>query len=316
GWCLGRRGGGFCGRARASPSLRPVSPSPPGPSPPRQVGAEGAEATANFMAVGLFHHDPGSLSAAFVHERFRRTASLPPGVRYPAGGWGQVMERMAARAHDLGVRVETSARVDELPADRGPVIVATSLAAARGLLGDESPRWTGGRTVLVDLAVRRARKDPFVVSDLDRTGWIERFSAVSPLLSPRGESLFQAQFPVPPDAGKADGVAHAEELLDAAVPGWRERETWRRTALAHDRTGALDPPGTTWRDRPAIDRGDGVFLAGDQVAAPGLLGEVAFSSGLTASSLALRALGASHGPGASRTARHPATGTDLDLKVA
>jgi len=26
---------------------------------------------------------------------------------------------------------------------------------------------------------------------------------------------------------------------------------------------ALDPPGTTWRDRPAIDRGDGSFLCGD-----------------------------------------------------
>ena len=40
------------------------------------------------------------------------------------------------------------------------------------------------------------------------------------------------------------------------------------------RSGALDMPGTTWRDRPAVDRGDGVFLAGDMVAAPGLLAEV------------------------------------------
>ena len=43
-------------------------------------------------------------------------------------------------------------------------------------------------------------------------------------------------------------------------------------------TGAIDLPGTTWRDRPAIDRGNGIFLAGDQVAAPGLLSEVAFAS--------------------------------------
>ena len=44
------------------------------------------------------------------------------------------------------------------------------------------------------------------------------------------------------------------------------------------RSGALDMPGTTWRDRPAVDRGDGVFLAGDMVAADGLLAEVAWAS--------------------------------------
>lgn len=52
------------------------------------------------------------------------------------------------------------------------------------------------------------------------------------------------------------------------------------------RTGALDPPGATWRDRPAIDRGDGVFLAGDMVAAPGLLFEVGAASAVEAARLA------------------------------
>ena len=52
----------------------------------------------------------------------------------------------------------------------------------------------------------------------------------------------------------------------------------------------MDLPGTTWRDRPAVDRGDGVFLAGDQVAAPGVLSEVAFASGIEAASLAVRSL--------------------------
>ncbi len=55
------------------------------------------------------------------------------------------------------------------------------------------------------------------------------------------------------------------------------------------RSGALDLPGITWRDRPAIDRGDGVFLVGDMVAAPGLLAEVSFASALEASRLALEA---------------------------
>lgn len=52
--------------------------------------------------------------------------------------------------------------------------------------------------------------------------------------------------------------------------------------VVEDESGALDLPGTTWRDRPAGDRGDGVFLVGDMVAAPGLLGEVSFNSAVAA----------------------------------
>ncbi len=95
--------------------------------------------------------------------------------------------------------------------------------------------------------------------------------------------------PVGPDAGKADGVAHAERLLDLGFPGWRERTVWRRASLSRGRTGAVDRPGTTWRDRPAVDRGDGVYLVGDRVAAPGVLSEVSFTSAVEAVSLALRA---------------------------
>ena len=57
------------------------------------------------------------------------------------------------------------------------------------------------------------------------------------------------------------------------------------------RTGALDRPGRTWRDRPAVDRGDGVFLAGDMVAAPGCLSEIAWASAREAGQLALEAAG-------------------------
>jgi hypothetical protein len=53
------------------------------------------------------------------------------------------------------------------------------------------------------------------------------------------------------------------------------------------RHGALDLPGTTWRDRPTVDRGEGTFLAGDMVAAPGLLSEVAFNNAIDASRRAL-----------------------------
>ncbi|MFE0453532.1 NAD(P)-binding protein [Streptomyces sp. NPDC058914] len=262
------------------------------------AGEEGARAAAHYSAVALFHHDPGALSAAFVQERLLRATKLPPEAHYPRGGWGALVDRMAARAWNLGVRVETLSRVDTLPTDT-PVIVATSLAAARRLLGDDSLTWPSGRTALVDLAVRslprsRLRSlggtptgDAFAVSDLDAPGWIERFTAQDRTLAPAGEQLIQGQIPIAPHESKAEGVARAEQLLDLGFPGWRERVTWRREAVAAGRTGAVDPPGTSWRDRPAVDRGDGVYLAGDQVAAPGVLSEVSFHSALTAVSLAL-----------------------------
>ncbi|MFJ4339417.1 NAD(P)-binding protein [Streptomyces sp. NPDC088915] len=253
------------------------------------AGARTARVAAAYSGVALFHHDPGALSARFVQERLHRAAALPPEAHYVRGGWGALIGRMADRARELGVRIETSSRVDALPAGGGPVIVATALPAAARLLDDPSLTWESGRTVLVDLALRTRKGDPFVVSDLDAPGWIERFTAQDPSLAPAGQQLLQAQLPVGPDGTKADGVAHAERLLDLGFPGWRERTAWRRASLSRGRTGAVDRPGTTWRDRPAVDRGDGVYLVGDQVAAPGVLSEVSFTSAVEAVSLALRA---------------------------
>lgn len=254
----------------------------------RRFGAGAARAAARFLGVVTYDWDPGRLSAAFVWERLRRVlAPRYPSVRYVAGGWGRVIDRMAARARLLGVGIETGSRVDRLP--EGPVIVATSLDAARRLLGDDSLRGESGRSVLLDLAVRADPRDMFVVSDLDEGGFLERYSLPDPSLAPPGESLVQMQMPMRPGEPKAAALARLERIADLALPGWRGRTTWRREAVAAGRSGALDLPGTTWHDRPAVRRGDGVWLAGDQVAAPGLLSEVSINSALEAARAALAA---------------------------
>jgi hypothetical protein len=175
--------------------------------------------------------------------------------------------------------------VDSLPDP--PVIVATELAQARELLADDSLTWPSGHTVCMDLGLRHRRGDPFVVSDLDEAGWIERFSAPDPSLAPDGEELVQAQIPIRPGESSDSAGLRLERLLDTCLPDWRPRETWRRRQVMEGRTGALDRPGLSWRDRPAVDRGRGVYLAGDMVAAPGLLSEVSVASALEASRLAL-----------------------------
>jgi phytoene dehydrogenase-like protein len=256
------------------------------------VTAHSNERTAEMLSaaagVYTFHHDPGELSAAFVWKHSVRVLlSPPPTARYLIGGWGALVDSLEGRLRQLGVEVETGHNVDALPP--APAIVATELGQARALLGDDSLRWPSGNTVCLDLGLRRRRGDPFIVADLDQAGWVERFSAADASLAPDGEELVQAQMPVRPGESTDATGLRLDRLLDASFPGWRERETWRRRQVMTARTGPLDFPGKSWRDRPAIDRGDGIFLAGDMVAAPGLLSEVSWASGVEAAGLATAA---------------------------
>ena len=255
-----------------------------------QVGAEAAEVLSRSAGVLTYHHDPGELSAAFVWEPLvRGLLSAPPTARYPIGGWSTLVERLATHARRLGVRISTGVKVEQLP--EAPVIVATELRDARRLLGDDRLDWPSGHAVCLDLALHHRRGDPFVVVDLQEAGWIERYTAADGTLAPDGEELIQAQMPVRPCEPAAAAAARLERLLDAAFIDWRERKTWQRRQVMDGRTGALDLPGTSWRDRPAIEQADGVFLAGDMVAAPGCLSEIAWASAVRASELALAAAG-------------------------
>ncbi len=250
------------------------------------VGRESADQLARSAGILTYHHDPGALSAAFLWQPLvRALLSGPPTARYPIGGWSNIVERLRERAAALGVRIELGRRVEHLP--EPPVIVATELADARRLLDDQELHWLSGHAVCIDLALGHRRGDPFVVVDLQDAGWVERYTAADPSLAPAGEELIQAQMPVRPGESPDSAAARLDTLLDASFVDWRERETWRRRQVMNGRTGALDPPGTTWRDRPAIARGNGVFLAGDMTAAPGCLSEIAWASAVEASRLAV-----------------------------
>ena len=256
------------------------------------VSSHSDQRTADMLSaasgVFTFYHDPGELSAAFVWPRaVRLLMSVPTPVRYPIGGWSTLVSSLERRVRELGVDVQTGSRVDSLP--ETPVIVATELGQARELLGDDSLTWKSGNTVCMDIGLRERRGDPAIVSDMDESGWIGRYSTTNPSIAPDGEELIQAQMPIRPGETTEQTALRLERLLDVGLVDWRERETWRRRQVMDGRSGALDMPGTTWRDRPAVDRGDGVFLAGDMVAAPGLLAEVSWASAVEASRLALEA---------------------------
>jgi hypothetical protein len=254
-------------------------------------GAHDAEAMGSLAGVLTFDHDPGRLSAAFVWERVRRILlGAPPVARYVSGGWGALVDRLAAAAAERGARIETGARVgnlDELGA--GPVIVAVEPGAARRLLGDEGLRPVAPRVALLDVGLVQRRGDPYLVLDADEAGFVTRTSAVIPT-APDGHQLIQAHMGLRPGEDLASGVGRIERLLDEAFPDWRGREVWRRRSVVAEATGALDLPGTTWRDRPPVAHADGVWLAGDWVAAPGHLAEVSCNSAVSAARQATGAL--------------------------
>jgi phytoene dehydrogenase-like protein len=244
-----------------------------------RIGERAAEAAIGFMALPTFDHDPGRLSAAFAQERFRRLTYHPTSVRYVRGGWGTLVDRLAGRAQELGVQIHTGSRLDELP--EPPVIVATSLAAAGKLMGSELS-WPGARTALLDIGLRLSPPWPASVLDLDDRVYASRPSSAKASVAPEGHELIQASAGIRPAESLDAAAARIEALLDAGYPGWREAEAWRRRTMVECSSGALDPVGASWRDRPRIERGDGVYLVGDSVAAPGLLSETAHCSALHA----------------------------------
>ncbi|WP_433510517.1 phytoene desaturase family protein [Nonomuraea sp. CA-143628] len=250
----------------------------------RYVDAKTAEAIIGVAFIFTFDHDPGRLSAAFAHQRLRR--ALAGYVRYVTGGWSTLVDLLAERAADLGVRIRTHTRVSALPA--GPTILATSLATARQLTGDQSLTWPSARVATIDLGLRADDgPDWFRVMDLDDRIYVARYSLADLTLAPPGHELIQISAACAPGERKADAERRVRHLLDESWPGWRARVQWYRSALRTDCTGALDLPGTTWHDRPAISRGDTLTVATDQSAAPGLLAEV----GIAAAQLALQQLG-------------------------
>lgn len=240
----------------------------------QQMSRRGAEAAIGFASLPTFHGDPGSLSAAFVHERIQRSFANPS-VSYPKGGFGAIIDSLAFHARTLGVRIEIGEKLASLP--DGAVIVATDFRAARRLLDDPTIDWPAPRTAMFDIVVETNKKDRTAVLDVDLGVYISDYSAYDSTLAPVGQHLYQCCAGLREGEELASGLARIRSVLDLSIPDWRSRCQWKRQGLSEG-AGAADPPGTSWRDRPAISRGDDRWLVGDRVAAPGILCEVAFNS--------------------------------------
>ena len=143
---------------------RPTTPTPgPRRSSPRRPGSTPSTTT------------PESSRPVHLGRTVRALLNAPPPARYVIGGWSALVEPLE-RPRPLARRPDRDRPLRHRRCRESPVIVATELSQARELLGDDSLRWPSGTTVCLDLGVEHRRGDPFVVSDLDEAGWLERYT--------------------------------------------------------------------------------------------------------------------------------------------
>lgn len=234
-----------------------------------------AERLVGLASLPMFHVDPGRLSASTVHAAMR-AAWVDARVRYVRGGFGTLVEVLATRARELGVAVHVASPVDALP--DGPCILAVDLDAARRLTGDDGLRWPGDPLALLDVAVTASRRDGLALLDLHERVWANVYSRYDPTITPAGTTLVQAHAGIRDGEDLAGAIRRIETHLDGHLPGWRDRERWRQRRVMRLGATPADPPGATWRDRPVVHRGDGVYVVNDRMAQPGLLSSVSITA--------------------------------------
>jgi phytoene dehydrogenase-like protein len=266
----------------------------------RSLRSERARASAAALVrVTTFVADQESLSADVAATQLK--IGLLPGVRYLRGGWQALVDALAAKAESGGATLRTRAAVRALERDADGWTVALDeetlrahvLVVAAGepdavgkLLGAQAPTAPGPAAELsvLDLGLRKLphRSRRFALG-IDQPTYLSRHS---PPDQRDGVLLSLASYAREPRAA-------LEELADTVQPGWRDQVIFDRFLPRMVAVSAISTPASGGlAGRPAVDQGDGLYLAGDWIGPEGWLVDSAISSGSAAAAAALR----SHAP--------------------
>lgn len=252
-------------------------------------------AAAALVRLATFVADHDELSADVAATQLKIAVS--PGVRYLRGGWGSLVDALAARAWDEGAMLRShagvrelrregdgwSATLDEETLQADVVVVAAGGPddAAR-LLGETAPAGPGpaAEVSVLDLGLSGLpREGRRFALGIDQPTYLSRHS---PPDHPEGVLLSLASYGREPRAA-------LEAAADAVQPGWRERATLERFLPRMVAVSAVSTPATGGlAGRPEVDRGEGLYLAGDWLGPEGWLLDAAISSGAAAARSALR----------------------------
>lgn len=214
-----------------------------------------ADLLRSLVRVSSYCHAPDLQDARRAQAQLR--AALR-GVLYVDGGWGSLVDGLAATAAAAGVELRLGSSVDTLP--DGDVVVAGPPSAARAL-GLPVPELVPVRAATLDLVLRRLpRPDARFVLGADTPVYLSEHGGVASL---GGTVLHVARYLGPDETGD---VAELEALCDLAQPGWRDEVLDRRFLPALLVAGRVDRPGEHVPDRigPA-------WVVGDWVGEEGML---------------------------------------------
>ncbi len=265
------------------------------------------------VRVATYANAPEIMSAGVAVAQVR--AATKPGVLYLDGGWGVIVDALAAVARAAGVTIVTGQGVRAIVHDaraRGVMLESGEKVAASAVVVAASPSLlcallAGGRdgaaqryaatstplhAACLDLALsslpRPARK--FVLG-VDAPVYFSVHSATAKL-APEGAALVHVMKyldPRVPQDARADR-AELEAFVDVVQPGWRDEvvhATWLPAMTVSHR---LAQPGD---ERPPIALPDvaGVYLAGDGVGPVenGLLADASLASAHAAAQAILQA---------------------------
>lgn len=258
--------------------------------------SEDARASAAALVrLTTFVADHDALSADVAATQLK--IGLLPGVRYLRGGWQSLVDALAARAKGGGATVRTRAAARAL--ERGPAgwtvaldaetLQADALVIAVGgpdafanLLGERSPTSPGPAAELSALDIglkslpRRGRR--FALG-IDAPTYLSRHS---PPDHRDSVLLSLASYTRQPRE-------ELEAMADAVQPGWGRRVTLQRFVPRLVAVSAIPGPAADGLSgRPAVERGEGLYLAGDWLGPEGWLVDSAISSAAAAAAAALR----------------------------
>lgn len=252
-------------------------------------------AAAALVRVTSFVADQQSLSADAAATQLR--LGLSPGVRYLEGGWQSLVNALAAKAEGAGATLRTRAGARMLHPEAGVWTVALDeetlhadvLVVAVGepddaakLLGEKVPAAPGPAAELsvLDLGLRSLpRRTRRFALGIGAPTYLSRHS---PPDHRDGALLSLASYAREPRPA-------LETMADTVQPGWRDRLVFDRFLPRMVPVSAITTPATGGLGgRPAVDRGDGLYLAGDWVGPEGWLVDAAIASGAAAAAAALR----------------------------
>jgi phytoene dehydrogenase-like protein len=262
----------------------------------RTLRSEDARAAAAALVrVTTFVADQRSLSADVAATQLK--LGLVPGVRYLKGGWQSLVDALAEKAESAGATLRTRAAARMLHSERGgwtvgldeETLQADALVIAAGapgdvakLLGERAPAVPGPAAELsvLDLALRRLpRRTRRFALGIDQPTYLSRHS---PPDRRDGALLSLASYAREPRET-------LETMADVVQPGWREQVIFERFLPRMVPISAIaTPAGGGLPGRPPVDRGEGLYLAGDWVGPEGWLVDAAISSGAAAAAAALR----------------------------